>query len=55
VVDLAGRVLAKPVDERKTRGTFLYDWDFGNLPEGIYLFILRSESGTCTARCILTR
>ena len=55
VVDLIGRQVAKPVDERKPGGTFLYEWDFGNLPEGIYLFILRSESGTCTTRCILTR
>ncbi len=55
VVDFYGRIMDQPVNEKKPSGTYEKEWDFGNLPNGMYLIVLRTKKSVITTKCILNR
>ncbi|MBN2773109.1 MAG: leucine-rich repeat domain-containing protein [Prolixibacteraceae bacterium] len=55
VTDFTGRIIAQPVSQVKPSGIHREEWDFGNMPNGMYLIILKTNNNLITAKCILSR
>jgi len=55
IYDLLGRVVAVPVDERKTPGSFTVIVDAGDLASGVYLYRLRAGNDVQTRRMVVVR
>lgn len=55
VLDITGRIVQKPFSGKAAAGIYDMEWHFGDLPNGIYLIILRTDSGYKTTRCILSK
>jgi len=55
IADFSGRIIANPISERKDTGTYFEEWNFGDLPNGMYLLILRTNKGVITTKCILSK
>ncbi len=55
IYDLSGRRAGQSEKKFFLAGTHEQAWDFGSLPNGIYVFKLRTNSGVITTKGILTR
>ncbi len=53
VIDFTGRIVGIPVSEEYPVGTWEKEWNFGNLPNGIYLIVLLNKNGILTKKCVL--
>ncbi|TNF43136.1 MAG: T9SS type A sorting domain-containing protein [Bacteroidetes bacterium] len=55
VFDFTGRTVALILSEKYPAGTWEKDFDFGNLPGGMYFFVLKSGNSQTTVKCVLNR
>lgn len=55
VYDLSGRQAGKTERLFFTAGTHEHSWDFGSLPNGIYLIRLQTDRGVSTTKGVLSR
>jgi|GEM_PF-3246151 len=55
ITDFTGRLISQPVCANKPAGTYLQEWNFGCLPNGLYLIVLRTKESISTSKCILNR
>jgi hypothetical protein len=55
IYDLSGRQASQSEKQFFPAGTHQQAWDFGGLPNGIYIIQLRTESGVSTSKMVLQR
>ena len=55
VRDINGREIAHPVSGRRPAGVHQQNWDFGSIPNGVYLIVLQTGDQISVAKCILNR
>jgi Leucine-rich repeat (LRR) protein len=55
ITDFTGSVVAQPVNREQKAGIYFHDWDFGNLPNGLYIIVLQTKHSISSVKCILTR
>ncbi|MBI3363596.1 MAG: T9SS type A sorting domain-containing protein [Ignavibacteriae bacterium] len=55
VFDVLGREVATLINERRAPGIYNASWNAANMPSGIYLYKLKTESFTQTRKMILAR
>jgi hypothetical protein len=53
--DLSGKQVTNPVSAHFPAGNHEQPWNFGTLPNGIYLFMLRTGDGVFTTKGVLNR
>jgi len=52
VYDLAGRLVARLLDEARPAGEHAVAWQPGNVPSGVYYVRLESGERVVTKRCV---
>jgi hypothetical protein len=55
VYDLSGRRVAALVDAEQAAGRHEVAWDCAEIPSGVYLYSLETDSGTLTQRLVVSR
>ncbi|MCK4641314.1 MAG: T9SS type A sorting domain-containing protein [Candidatus Marinimicrobia bacterium] len=55
VYDLAGRLVEKLVNERKSGGKHKIIWNAHNMPSGIYLYQIKTKDFTKVNKCVLLK
>jgi hypothetical protein len=55
VYDLSGRRIATQVDADQTAGRHEVSWNCGNIPSGVYLYRLETNTGSLTKRLVVSR
>jgi len=55
IYDVAGRLVENLVDETKSAGEYVVEWDAGRLPSGVYFYRMKSGSETFVRRAVLLK
>jgi flagellar hook assembly protein FlgD len=55
VYDLSGRRIATQVDADQAAGRHEVSWNCGNIPSGVYLYSLETNTGSLTKRLVVSR
>jgi hypothetical protein len=55
VYDLSGRRIATQVDADQAAGRHEVSWNCGNIPSGVYLYRLETNTGSLTKRLVVSR
>jgi hypothetical protein len=55
VFDINGRIAAHPVSKKYEKGSWEETWNFGDLPNGMYIFIMQTSDAVNSFKCILNK
>jgi len=55
VYDVAGRLVEQLVNETKSAGEYVVEWDAGRLPSGVYFYRMQTGSDTFVRRAVLLK
>ena len=55
IYDVAGRMVEDLVNETKSQGEYVVEWDAGRLPSGVYFFQLRLAGGVQRRNLVVVR
>lgn len=55
ILNISGKSVGTLINEHKPVGEYQVDWNAGELPEGVYYAVLRSENNIVTRKMILMR
>jgi hypothetical protein len=55
IYDVAGRLVETLVDETKSAGEYVVEWDAGSLPSGVYFYHMETGDETIVRRATLLK